>query len=341
MGYTGGMRIRGRIERFFFESKALRDNPLGDPANREVIVYLPPGYDESRARLPLILMLPGYAGSPSGIVSYDPFRKNTIEDLDAQIVQGEAPPFILALPDCMTRFGGSQFIDSIAHGAYQSYLADEVIPEIDARFRTVQAAEGRAIVGRSSGGFGALRMALDRPGVVSAIASHAGDALFEVTMRPMFTGAAVAMARAGGVEAFARKLLEEGPKDGLDFDGAFTLAAAQSYSPNLEAPPPHVDLPVDLETGVIRQDVFERWLAHDPVRRIEKQSEALRSLRFAYLDAGDGDEHGLNFGARALKRGLEAAGVEVEYEEFPGGHRGTSWRYRLSLPLVAQKLRNA
>lgn len=335
------MRIRGRIERFIFESSLLRDNPLGDPAAREVIVYLPPGYDQSKEPLPLVLMLPGYAGSPSGIVSYDPFKKNTVELLDEQIVRGESPPFILALPDCMTRFGGSQFIDSIAHGPYQSYLADEIIPAIDARYRTIAEAKGRAMVGRSSGGFGALRMALDRPGVVSIIASHAGDALFEVTMRPMFTGAAVAIARAGGLKEFADRLLESGPKDGLDFDGAFIFAAAQSYSPNLDAPAPHVDLPVDIETGALIPGVFERWLEHDPVRLIAERAEALRSLRYAYLDAGDGDEHGLNFGARALKRGLEGAGVMVDYEEFPGGHRGTSWRYGLSLPLVARKLRDA
>lgn len=335
------MRIRGRIERFILESELLGDNPLGDPSSREVIVYLPPGYDDTNERLPLIVMLPGYAGSPSGIVSYDPFKKNTVEILDEQIVRGEAPPFILALPDCMTRFGGSQFIDSVGHGPYQSYLAEEVIPAIDARYRTIAESAGRAMVGRSSGGFGALRMALDRPGVVSVVASHAGDAHFEVTMRPMFTGAAVAISRAGGLKAFTERLIETGPKDALDFDGAFTFAAAQSYSPNPGAPPPHVDLPVDLETGAMMDEVFERWLAHDPVRLIARRMEALRELRYVYLDAGDGDEHGLNFGARALKNGLEAAGVMVDYEEFPGGHRGTSWRYGLSLPLVARKLRDA
>lgn len=135
--------------------------------------------------------------------------------------------------------------------------------------------------------------------------------------------------------------MTEGPKGPIDFDGAFTFAAAQSYSPNPDAPPPHVDLPVDLETGALIPEVFERWLAHDPVPLIEERAEALRSLRYAYIDAGDGDEHGLNFGARALHRGLKRAGVKVDYEEFPGGHRGTSWRYRLSLPLVARKLGDA
>jgi enterochelin esterase-like enzyme len=330
------MRIRGKLERFTFDSRLLANNPLGDPSEREVIVYVPPGVREGD-RLPTVTMLPGYVGHPSGVVAFDPFKRNTIELLDAQIVARECLPFYLVLPDCMTRWGGSQFLDSKAHGAYQSYLVDEVIPEVEARFSTVAAPEGRAMVGRSSGGFGALRVALDRPGVVSVVASHAGDALFEVTMRPMLTSAATAIAKAGGLSAFAEKLVAEGPKSSLDFDAAFVLAAASSYSPSDPGDPPF-ELPMDLDTGALSEDVWARWLAHDPVELLRTRRDAASRLRFAYLDAGDADEHGLHFAARALRDGLRAVGVEVHHEEFPGGHRGTSHRYTISLPKVALAL---
>jgi enterochelin esterase-like enzyme len=332
------MRIHGKLERFTFESKHLEGNPLGDPSAREVIVYVPPGLHDGQ-RLPTVTMLPGYVGHPSGMVSFDPFKRNTIELLDAQIVEGECLPFFLVLPDCMTRWGGSQFLDSPAHGAYQRYLLDEVLPEVDARFPTIAAPEGRAMVGRSSGGFGALRAALDRPGVISVVASHAGDALFEVTMRPMLTAAATAMARAGGVASFAEKLVREGPKGQLDFDAAFVLAAAASYSPNPSSEGAvRIDLPVDLETGRLRDDVWARWLENDPVELVRERRDAASKLRFVFLDAGDADEHGLHFAARALRDLLREAGVRVAHEEFPGGHRGTSHRYTVSLPLVSREL---
>jgi hypothetical protein len=331
------MRIQGKLERFTFESRVLADNPLGDPSEREVIVYVPPGL-RTGERLPTVTMLPGYVGHPSGVISYDPFKRNTVERLDAQIVTGECLPFFLVLPDCMTRWGGSQFLDSPAHGAYQSYLVDEVLPEVDARFPTIAAPAGRAMVGRSSGGFGALRVALDRPGVISVVASHAGDALFEVTMRPMLTAAAAAIARAGGVSAFAQKLVTEGPKGALDFDAAFVLAAASSYSPNDSGDELPIDLPVELETGAVREDVWARWLAHDPVELVRLRRDAVSRLRFVYLDAGDGDEHGLHFAARVLRDRLREAGVAVAHEEFAGGHRGTSHRYTVSLPRIAREL---
>jgi len=330
------MRIQGRIERFSFESRCLAGNPLGDPATREVIVYVPPGLRDGE-RLPTVTMLPGYVGHPSGVVAYDPFKRNTVELLDAQIVAGECKPFLLVLPDCMTRWGGSQFLDSPAHGAYQTYLVDEVLPEVEARFPAIAAPEARAMVGRSSGGFGALRVALDRPGVISVVASHAGDALFEVTMRPMLTTAAAAIARAGGLAAFAEKLVTEGPKGPLDFDAAFVLAAAAAYSPG-EDGPLSLELPVDLETGMVRADVWARWLAHDPAELVLTRKEALAGLRLVFLDAGDGDEHGLHFAARVLRDRLRGAGVNVVHEEFAGGHRGTSHRYTVSLPLVADAL---
>jgi enterochelin esterase-like enzyme len=330
------MRIRGKLERFTFESRLLAGNPLDDPSLREVIVYVPPDVRDGE-RLPTVTMLPGYVGHPSGLVAYDPFKRNTIELLDAQIVSGECLPFYLVLPDCMTRWGGSQFLDSPAHGAYQSYLVDEVLPEVDARFATLAAPEGRAIVGRSSGGFGALRLALDRPRVISVVASHAGDALFEVTMRPMLTSAATAIARAGGLTAFAERLVTEGPKSSLDFDAAFVLAAASSYSPSDTGDVPF-ELPIDLETGLLREEIWARWLAHDPVELLRTRKEAASTLRFVYLDAGDADEHGLHFAARALRDGLRAVGVEVHHEEFAGGHRGTSHRYTVSLPRVARAL---
>lgn len=331
--------MHGRIERQRLTSTCLQGNPLGDPHERDVYVYVPEAAPTGR-RFPAILLLPGYGSNHLSILSYSPWERNTVERFDQQVAAGESPPAILVLPDCMTRWGGSQFVDSLGTGRYQTYLADEVIPFVDAHFPTLPTRAARAAAGRSSGGFGALRLALDRPGLIAAVASHAGDAAFEVSMRPMFTSAAIGFERAGGLAAFAERLPNGGPRNTAEFDAAFVLAAAAAYSPTPEGPFPHVALPFDPATALPVAEVFARWLAEDPLTRMRapEAGTALRGLALLYLDAGLSDEHGLQFAARALGDAARAAGANVHLEEFAGGHRGTSHRYELSLPRLARAL---
>lgn len=331
--------MHGRIERKRLTSRCLAGNPLGDPHERDVYVYVPPTARGGQ-RFPVILLLPGYGSNHLSILSYSPWSRNTVERFDEQVARGESPPAILVLPDCMTRWGGSQFVDSLGTGRYQTYLADEVIPFVDQHFPTLPAREARAAAGRSSGGFGALRLALDRPELVSAVASHAGDAAFEVSMRPMFTSAAIGLERAGGLAAFAQRLPDGGPRNTPEFDAAFVLAASAAYSPDPDGSFPHVALPFDPITAEPRESVFALWRAEDPLTRMRspEASAVLRGLSLLYLDAGQSDEHGLQFAARALASAASRAGAPVHLGEFPGGHRGTSHRYALSLPALARAL---
>jgi len=108
----------------------------------------------------------------------------------------------------INRWGGSQFLDSAATGRYQSYLADEIVPFVEARYRTFAERAGRAVLGRSSGGFGALRLGLDRPEVFGAIGSHAGDSAFEISVLPELRDAAIAYDRSGGLSGFLARFEE-------------------------------------------------------------------------------------------------------------------------------------
>lgn len=330
--------MRGRIDALELESRLLERNPLGDPPLRKCFVYLPPGYDEDDRRYPVVMVLPAFGSNAHRFVAYDIWKPNLTQLFDAMVVSGRCPPALLVLPDAITRWGGSQFLDSTATGPYQSFLAEEVVAEIDRRYRTIAAREARAVVGRSSGGFGALRLGMDRPDVFSVVGSHAGDAAFEVSLRPMFTAAAVAYDRAGGVTAFCERITEGGPASGADYDPLFFVAAAAAYAPEPSAPAPHAALPFEPRTGNPIPEVWERWLAQDPVARIDASADALRSLRRVFLDAGDADEYGLQLAARQLAEGMRRVGATVEHQEFEGGHRGTSWRYEVSLPLLIDAL---
>ncbi len=329
--------LRGTIELPRFESRALSGNLLGDPGEREVLVYLPPSYDGHR-RFPLVMVLPPYAAGHRSFINYKLWEPDLFERYEALLARGEASEAILVAPDCMTRWGGSQFLDSPATGPYQSYLVEEVLPFVDAAYRTIPTREARAVVGRSSGGFGALRLGIDRPEAFAAYASHAGDAAFEVSVRPSFTSVAITLDRAGGVERFVERFAQLGPSSGGDFEAIMTIATAAAYAPEPSAPLPHAALPFDVRTALPIDDVWQRWLAHDPVVRLDRDRNALRSAALVFLDAGDRDEHGLQFGARLLADRLRERGANVIAEEFPGGHRGTAHRYDRSLPLVLSVL---
>jgi len=334
------MMLRGRLETPLLRSAALRGNPLSDPTEREVLVYLPPSYDETKPRrFPTVVVLPAFGAAHRTLASFRLWDKNVFEIFESLLARAECVEAILVVPDAVNRWGGSQFLDSAATGAYQTYLVEEVVPFVDQLYRTIPAREARAIVGRSSGGFGALRVGIDRPDVFAAIGSHAGDALFEVSVRPTFTAVATVLDREpNGLAGFATRMRDQGPRGDADFEAIAMLACAAAYAPNTSSPFPHCDLPFDTRTGLVVPDVWARFVEQDPVTLLERFPAALSRASFVYLDAGNRDEHGLHFGARRLASLLRDRGVPLVHEEFDGGHRNTTSRFANSLPRLIEAL---
>ncbi|HEY3071115.1 MAG TPA: alpha/beta hydrolase-fold protein, partial [Gaiellaceae bacterium] len=179
--------FRGRIEEHEMQSEALRGNPLGDPDRRPLWVYVPPGYDEDDARrYPSIYVIQGLTGQIDMWRNRFPFRRNFPELADDLFASGGSPPAVLVYVDCWTSIGGSQFLDSPGTGRYHTYLCDEVVPFVDARYRTLAKREHRGIAGKSSGGYGAMVTPMLRPDLFGGLATHAGDALFEVCYQTEF-----------------------------------------------------------------------------------------------------------------------------------------------------------
>ncbi|MEK7866939.1 MAG: esterase, partial [Planctomycetota bacterium] len=96
-------------------SDVLRGNPLGDPTERDLYVYLPPGYDESRT-YPTLLGVVGFTGTGGMLFNVDPLVEGLRARLDRLIGSGACPPVIVVAPDCFTRVGGNQYINSSATG---------------------------------------------------------------------------------------------------------------------------------------------------------------------------------------------------------------------------------
>jgi enterochelin esterase-like enzyme len=167
--------LQGRLERHTITSALLAGNPLGDPARRPLEVYLPPGYDADEARrYPSIYVIQGYMGAVGMWHNRSPFRPTFVEAVDRLFAEGAAPPAVLVLVDAWTAYGGSQFVDSPGIGRYHSYLCDEVVPFVDERYRTLDAAAHRGITGKSSGGFGAMITPMLRPDLFGGLGERSG-----------------------------------------------------------------------------------------------------------------------------------------------------------------------
>jgi enterochelin esterase-like enzyme len=330
---------RGRLVDDAVDSAALAGNPLGDPARRRVLVWLPPGYDDDpQRRHPVIYVLPGYGSCVEAWCNRDLFEPTIFERLEALYARDDLPPRCLYVyVDGATRYGGSQFVNSSATGRHQDYVADDVVGHVDARYRTLASPAHRGVAGHSSGGVGALALCMRRPDVFGACASHAGDSLFEHCYGRELGGFARALRDNGGDPVALRdRLLGDEVYRCRNFGPLMVLGCAAAYSPDPDAPL-GIGLPVDAGGTLVARN-WERWLAEDPVRMAPRHVAELRSLRAVWLDAGDADEYYMDLGTAALSAVLTELGVEHRCERFHGGHEGVAWRYPLAYDHLARAL---
>lgn len=319
------LAFAGRVEMVTVTSRALESNPLGDPHVRELPVYLPPGAKGGDAEYPLLFVLAGFTGRGQSYLDTHPWRRGAVWHFDQAVARGDTPPAILALPDAFTRLGGSQYVNSPAVGDYEDHVVDELLPLVRERYPVRHDRIG--VLGKSSGGFGALHLAMQRPGTFQACASISGDCAFE------YVYAAEMLACLRGLVPYdmdpARFLEEFERTHRLDGDGHAVinvLAMSACYSPNA-ASPLGFDLPMDLHTGERVEAVWRRWRAFDPLERVASSAEALQDLTHLHVECGLHDEFHLQWGLRRLVRELDRAKVSYEYEEHDGGHRGIDHRF--------------
>jgi pimeloyl-ACP methyl ester carboxylesterase len=315
--------LAGRLDEHELESAALAGNPLGDPARRPLWVYEPPG--AQGATLPAIFLIQGFTGQVDMWRNRSAFRPSVIE-----LIDDLCAPARVVFVDAWTSLGGSQFVDSPVVGDYHTYLCEDVVGFVDERYPT----GARAIAGKSSGGYGAMVTAMLRPDVFAGLATHAGDALFELCYLTEFPQVVRALRDDydGSYDAFwedfrARPAFTKAADPVL----VNTYAMAACYSAG--------ELPFDVATGRLNPDVWDRWLEWDPVRMVEAHADALRGLRAIYIDAGTRDEYFLDLGAEAFRRALERIGVtDVFFELFDAKHGSIEYRYPLALRYLAERL---
>jgi len=314
------------------ESPQLAGNLLGDPSERDLFVYLPPGYDESGRRYPTAYLLHAYGDSPEGLVTpaTDGQRwRPPIEDvLDPVFARMSVPPMIVVIPDGNSRYGCGQWVDSPVTGNFEHYVVDDVVAFVDARYRTIPNAQSRGVFGFSSGGFGAWNVASRHPDVFGATAVLSADSFLDMTHKFM-------------LYKYLDSIWPEAPDGPVEgnFWSEIVYDYAACYSPNPDRPPFYVDLPVAFPSGELIQEVWDRWLAFDPVVNVHDRLDELRKLSGILLDAGSNDDYNLHWGHRLLSHHLHEAGIAHEHRVNPGNHGGRAFeRYQVALEWMAQVL---
>lgn len=318
---------QGAVVQHWMDVESLRGNPLGDPWRREVFVWSPPEVDSSAA-LPWVLVLPAFTSTGAAYLSRG-WRKPSLPQVLDGLYAGGMKPCRVVLPDAMTAVGGSQYIDSSGLGNYATWMVEELPDYLGQHYG---AHADWFATGSSSGGYGALSLAMLHPGHFKAVAAHSPDAGFETCYPPDFPAAVETLRDAGGLSAWWAEFRQRETLKGSDHAVLGLVGMSCAYSPDPEAHPLPCRLPVDLETGALLPEVFESWLPHDPVRMIPRRAESLRKLRGIYLDVGRRDEFRLQVGARRVAQALNKASVDVAYSEHEGGHFGLKIRLKHSIP---------
>jgi S-formylglutathione hydrolase FrmB len=372
----------GRVVTVEHTSRILASNPLDDPHVRRFPVWLPPQYDKAAGqaqgrRFPVFFDLVGYTAAGAAHLNWRAFEENVAEQAERLVFEKRMGPVIIVFPDCFTRLGGNQYINSSAIGSYADYLTRELIPFIDREFHTLAAREHRGCFGKSSGGYGAILHGMKYARFWGAIANHSGDSYFDFcyrsdwpnTLNELARYTVVASAAAGPGDKPGRSARKPGlvnvlrterkVSKGVDdgrvarfieaFHGSTKPSAAQihclmnlcmaaTYDPDPKAPN-GFRLPFNLETGELLLARWERWRRHDPIHLVREFAPALRTLKGIYIDCGWRDQYHLHYGSRILSKQLTLNRIAHRYEEFDDTHSGIDYRMDVSLPFLYRALK--
>lgn len=290
------------VEHVKIHSAALAGNLEGEPADRDVIVFLPPDYyKDKKRRYPVVYALHGFFIAAEQW-THEIHVPQTIEGAFAK----GARPMIVVLPNSHTGYGGSMYSSSIATGDFERFIAHDVVAYIDAHYRTLPYRVSRGLVGHSMGGYGAARIGMQHPDVFGSL----------YIMSPC----CLSPFDAKRFKPAAEKPLEalKSPTDAARLPWYLLpqLALAAAWSPDPKKPPLYLDLPY--ENGVLQPDVIAKWTANAPLAFIDQYIDNLREYRAIAIDVGDHDE--LRFDARKLHGILDRYGIANSFTLYHGTH---------------------
>jgi len=332
--------MSGQIIILKHTSRILKNNPLNDTFERDVVVYLPPSYPKSNKRYPVVYLIAGFTGFGMMNLNISAYSENILQRLNRLIKTKKIKEMIVVMPDCFTKYGGSQYVNSTATGKYEDYMIKEIVPFIDSRFRTIPKPGSRCIIGKSSGGYGSMWLGMRYPDVFGLFASHSGDSAFEYCYAPDIPKFVVQIQKFGKGHNAVKNFIDtqvnfNQPKPREFYNIINIVGMASCYSPNPKRKEYNFDLPFDIYTGELIPAVWNKWLKFDPVRLVGQYKENLKKLKMIFVDCGTRDEFNLQAGARIFCDKLRKNGIKCIHQEFDDGHMNIQYRYDVSFKHIS------
>lgn len=304
------------IQTLEITSRALAQNPLRDSPTRLNPLLLP----KSAGPHPVVFVLAGFTGNAPFYLNTKFGELNFAQTLDQAVAKGTAPEAIYVFVDALTSWGGSQFINSPAAGLYEDYIIQELVPALKSQFACASAPSQWAVMGGSSGGYGALHLGSAHPEIFAHVGAIAPDSFFEASLLPDIYQALPLWEIYKGDSRKAYADLKNGKlrkqKNWHSLLNAFGMASC--YDGNSDG---SFNLPVDSFTGKLLPERWTRWKEHDPLEFLKKRQPQVRQLESVCLFVGQKDNFHLQFGSRQIYQLLESfKGPALKYEEFDGTH---------------------
>lgn len=333
----------GRIEETVVRSPGLAVNKIGDRPSRRASVYLPPGYDSTDKRYPVVYLCVGTGSTES---AYRYLGRNDAEPL---INSGRIEDMILVSVDSSTAYVHSQHTNSVLNGYHEDYLVRHLVDHIDATYRTIPHRNSRGMFGHSAGGYGAIKFGMKYPHVFGAIFGNSsgiecyssgcaedlsGDKL---ELSQFFLDEELPVTSVAGLLRLLSLVSSPAQLGQHTIINAYYLLAA-AFSPNLANPPLYVDLPFDLTTGDILPEIRNKWNQHDLFVMLEDHAADLASLRGLAPQVGRNDLTRFVSAKEAFHQALLDAGVPHRYILDNNSHNTTPARRRLMLEFFNEVL---
>ena len=285
-------------------SPGLEGNLLGDPATQPVKVYLPPGYnDYPNNRYPVIYLLHGHAMNYNSFYSW-----NGILDILNELISNRTiAPVIFVTPNGTNKYTGSMYTNSYASGNWEDFIVRDVIQYVENKYRILDQAPSRGLGGFSSGGYGALKIAMKHPYIYGSMC----------TIGISITSFKEKFLDGPGKESMIEAVKIDKWDSGLSQKIKNRFSNAVAFAPDSTAKPALGRFPFTAE-GVFVDSTWQEWLMHDPFTMFQTQKDSLLKLYAIQMYVGSNDfTQPQN---ELFHQVLLDHGIEHGYEIYPGDH---------------------
>lgn len=303
-----------QITDFTLNSTALDGNLIGINPERKIKVYLPSSYQQGTERYPVIYYFHSLGWSNTKFFADGKVQRT----LDKAIRNGQLKDCIFVAGDFTGPGLGSFYSNAPSSGRWMDHITQELVPAVDQRFRTNTSAAARAAIGDMIGGYAAIKLAMDYPGLFGSV----------YAMHPFGTATGETLMQSKPDWSQMNQAKNWKDLESNIYSQVFMLMA-QAYLPNPNKPPFYADLMVELKddkliTNTVNVATLRENFLLDS--RLPLRAENFRQLRGFKMDWGRYDDNPDHvYANQKFTRMLDDFGVKHQAEEYSGNSWNQYW----------------